>query len=327
MTQQNVVDAANQAKAANDAYANVGEGILPAIQNGNKTLSDLVEACRVHRQAVADALASIGASAPAPSPSPAPSPAPSPSTTVDSFFAAYAGPKILLDPSNSGSRFQDSGGTSALTVAGQSLGRINDIGGGSNHFAMGTAGKRPTFGQEGGRSYVSADAVDDCLVSVNSLDLSGVNKLTMIFGLRKRTISNPAIIAELGGNGEGSGAFAVNATPSGFNVEGTGSSATSQAFIDTANPVLSVLTVQIDLSGASGWVTRIQHNNDAVTDNTLAGSRTFLNANLNLFSRDTYALFGPIDLYSFVLLGGNFPSDANLLMLRQYVAGKTGVTL
>lgn len=322
MNSQDLTDVAVQLKATAKALGDLGDTVLPALQAVESNIAILVTKARDHMLA-ARAAAGItntgGGSSPASS------------ASVAAFFSAYTGKKMWLDPTNTGSLFLDTAAASALSTPGQLVGRINDISGGGNHAIQSVATKRPAFGQEGGLSYISGDGVDDGLYTASSLDLTSTNKLTLIVGLRKRNADATTMIAELGPEFTTGGAFGLyinQAAPqSYFSWGASGTQNNPTPIIASNTPDLAVLTCQLDLSKSNGWSMRLQRNNDTVEDPSEAGNRNLANAVLNLMCRNKTGLFSAVDIYSFMLLGGDFPSTSDLLMLRSYAAAKTGVTL
>lgn len=312
MTQQAVTDAATQCKTAFDSVAALCEGILAQAQAKETTLIGLVEQARL--QAVA-AQATVVSGDP----------------DIAAFFTGYSGVKLWVDPATTGARWQDAAGTTAITAAGQPVGRLTNLSGAGPHLIQATAGSRPTYGTEGGRSYVSGDGVADGLYSSAAIDLTSTNKITLIMGVKKRAGNGTFMMAELGSAFTGGGAFGLYIVPDGpqgyFNGGASGATNTPSPVIASATPDLAVVTLQVDLSNTPGWAVKLQRNNDVITDTVTAGNRNFISAVLNVLCRDNASLFAPVDLYSFMLLGGAFPSDANLLMLQRYTAAKTGITL
>jgi hypothetical protein len=70
------------------------------------------------------------------------------------------------DPSDLSTMFQDSAGTTPVTAAGQSVGKINDKSGRGNFVFQPTAGRLPVLQQDAGsRYYLALDGVDDNLIT------------------------------------------------------------------------------------------------------------------------------------------------------------------
>jgi hypothetical protein len=74
------------------------------------------------------------------------------------------------DPSDFSTMFQDSAGTTPVTAAGQTVGRINDKSGRNNHASQTTASARPVLRQDANsKYYLEFDGVEDRFV----VNLSG----------------------------------------------------------------------------------------------------------------------------------------------------------
>jgi hypothetical protein len=71
---------------------------------------------------------------------------------------------VWFDPSDFSTLFQDSAGTTPVTAAGQSVGKMLDKSGRANHVTQPTAGKLPILQQDGnGKYYLAVDGVNDCM--------------------------------------------------------------------------------------------------------------------------------------------------------------------
>lgn len=78
------------------------------------------------------------------------------------FVGGYAG--AFYDASDIASLYQDSAGATAVTAAGQVVGRISDKSGNGLHAIQATAGARPAWSADAsGRMSLSFDGVDDML--------------------------------------------------------------------------------------------------------------------------------------------------------------------
>ena len=77
------------------------------------------------------------------------------------------------DPSDLSTLFQDSAGTTPVTVAGQPVGLMLDKSGNGNHATQATAAKRPTYTTGSGLAWLAFDGVDDELVTQSNINVSG----------------------------------------------------------------------------------------------------------------------------------------------------------
>lgn len=111
------------------------------------------------------------------------------------LFAASE-PGVWLDPSDLSTLFQDSAGTTPVTAAGQSVGRILDKSGRGNHATQVTAAARPIYQVDsGGRGYLLFDGVDDFLVTPTITP--GTDKVQVFTGVRKLSDAAVQILYEL----------------------------------------------------------------------------------------------------------------------------------
>jgi hypothetical protein len=72
----------------------------------------------------------------------------------------------VFNPTDKGTLFQDTGGTTPVTAHGQSVARKNDISGNGNHATQATAAKRPLYIENGNNRYIEFDGVDDEMFSL-----------------------------------------------------------------------------------------------------------------------------------------------------------------
>jgi hypothetical protein len=79
-----------------------------------------------------------------------------------------------FDPSDISTLFQNAAGTTPVTAAGQSVGKILDKSGRGNHATQSTASRLPTYQTGAGLHWLEFDGVDDELVT-GTLSLSGAD--------------------------------------------------------------------------------------------------------------------------------------------------------
>jgi len=118
----------------------------------------------------------------------------------------YASPASLFangeqgawyDPSDLTTLFQDSAGTTPVTAAGQSVGKMLDKSGRGNHATQATSLQRPTYQVDGaGRPYLSFDGVDDGMVT--GTITPATDKAQVFAGIRKLSDILRAMLYELG---------------------------------------------------------------------------------------------------------------------------------
>ena len=110
------------------------------------------------------------------------------------LFAAGE-PGAWLDPSDLTTLFQDDAGTTPVTAAGQSVGRILDKSGRGNHATQSVFASRPIYQVDsGGRGYLSFDGTDDFMVTPTITP--GTDKVQVFAGVRKLSDALQAIFLE-----------------------------------------------------------------------------------------------------------------------------------
>lgn len=94
------------------------------------------------------------------------------------FTGGYAGGAWAMTAAN---LRQSSAGTGAV-VNGDPVGYVMDLSGNGKHLTQATSGKRPTYVESGGVSYLDFDGVDDTMAV--ALDFSADNKCTIVIAWR-----------------------------------------------------------------------------------------------------------------------------------------------
>jgi hypothetical protein len=156
---------------------------------------------------------------------------------------------LVLDAVDSSTLWQDTAGTTAITAAGQTIGRWSDISGKGNHVTQATAGSRPTY--RTGSPRVEFNGTNNRLFTASTVNMSGSDKCTVIVALATRGTANHGIFS-LGGNSAGdlnlgwySGAGGYRAVNyNGGTEAGAGISALDQPAV----PHTRVMTVEVDRS-------------------------------------------------------------------------------
>ena len=98
-----------------------------------------------------------------------------------------------FDPSDPSTLFQDSAGTTPVTVSGQPVGLMLDKSGNGNHATQATSSKRPTYTEGGGLSWLAFDGVDDSMRTANGV--LNVADVSMLIAISRETESDRSIIA------------------------------------------------------------------------------------------------------------------------------------
>lgn len=236
---------------------------------------------------------------------------------------------IWLDPSDLATMFQDDAGTTPVTAAGQVVGLIRDKSGNGNHATQATAASKPILRNTGALWWLEFDGVDDFLVTGN-INLTGTNKLSGFFGLRKMTVNPASVFAELSANsGVNNGTFAIFAPPATNPTLTFGSRCRSDATLDNTsnasflNPFTAVLTALMDFAGVTST---LRVNGDQTNASAAPSAVNFSSNPLYIGRRGgTTQPFNGL-MYGLIIRG----AASNTLTVagaEGYIASKTGVTL
>jgi hypothetical protein len=170
---------------------------------------------------------------------------------------------------------------------------------------------------------------NDALVT-NSIDFTATDEMSVFAGVRKLSASGRAMLLELSATAANSGAFNIAAPESAddysFGLTGNAGSPYYQP-AGYGAPVTNLLSVGFDYAGAARAEEIIPSVNAALAQSggagTAAGTNTgFLNAALNIGSRNNASLFFNGRLFSLVVLGrGVTPTE--LTQTEGYVESKT----
>lgn len=251
-----------------------------------------------------------------------------------SLFAASE-PGVWLDPSDLTTLFQDDAGTTPVTAAGQSVGRILDKSGRGNHATQSIFASRPIYQVDsGGRGYLSFDGVDDFLVTPTITP--GTDKVQVFAGVRK--LSDAAgMLAEMSVTSVGNaGAFYfVTGNDTGIlglrngytsTARGTAAATTSHtAQIAVAAPDTAVLTATHDIAGDLSTIRRNGANGTNATGDK--GTGNYLAYPLYIGRRGGTTLPFNGRLYGLITrFGANLTAD-QITQTERWMAQRTGVTL
>lgn len=160
----------------------------------------------------------------------------------------------VLLPSRAETLFQDDAGSTPLTAAGQTVGRIMDVSGRDNHFTQSTSGFRPTYRLDtSDRAYLEFGGVDDFLSS--GTITPGSDKVCVVLGIRKLSDASTAALLEASANPNiNAGSFWVLApnlsNTYSFLSRGTGIGVVTSA-ASFASPITNIVTGLGDISGDS----------------------------------------------------------------------------
>ena len=240
-----------------------------------------------------------------------------------------AEPGVWFDPSDLSTLFQDSAGTTPVTTAGQTVGKMLDKSGRGNHATQATLAQRPTYQIDGtGRPYLSFDGVNDSMVT-NTIT-PAINKVQVFAGVQKLSDATAGIVAELSVTSvSNAGTFNVLAPSStgasgnfAFYSKGTTTPATAATSAITLAPVTAVLT---GLGDIAGDLMSIRTNSTVGTNSTLdQGSGNFLAYPLYIGRRAGTALPFNGRIYSLIVRFGPSLTTDQIASAENWVNSKTG---
>jgi hypothetical protein len=226
------------------------------------------------------------------------------------FAGGQAG--VWYDPSDLGTLFQDSAGTTPVTATGQPVGRILDKSGRGNHAIQATSGSRPIYRDVGGFRYLEFDGVDDFLRATFTI----TQPIDRISAVKQISWTNADRIF--------CGGAAISST-----LQQAGSSPFLVLYTGTANLVMDP-SPAIDVAGVvterhSGATSRIAFNNNAYD---VADTGTLAPGGITIGARFDGASPGNFHLYQAIMRGGPTPmTDAQVAACRTRCAEKSGVYL
>lgn len=229
--------------------------------------------------------------------------APNPDAAITALFAASE-QGAWYDPSDFSTMFQDAAGTTPVTAVGQPVGRIKDKSGRGNHATQATSAARPVLQQDGaGKYYLAFDGVDDFIETSGATWTADMDIL-------------------LGAQNSGACVSVHGATAIQFVLVAEASS-TSASSIASNSPINYVngtaTTDQTRGALASAWPV----STNAIIESQGADLLTSWGGGLRLGYYQFFAGFSR--MYGLILREGMTPTQ--LTDVRNYIAGKTGVTL
>jgi len=228
------------------------------------------------------------------------------------------------DPSDITTLFQDTAGAVPVTASGQAVARMNDKSGRGNNALQGTASKRPIYTVASGRAYLLFDGIDDHFFA-SAIDLTTVNKMTVISGVKRLSNAAGGIIAELGTNGAQAGIFTMADPITSslgwlYRSRGTLAATAQQATIDAA-PQTSVLTGVSDIAAPMCQIRR--NGTLMISDPQSQGTGNYGNNIMVIGSRNGASLFFNGHLYGLIVRAA--ASTANeLTTAEEWMNAKTG---
>jgi hypothetical protein len=217
------------------------------------------------------------------------------------FLSAEKG--AWYDPSDLSTVFQDTAATTP-SVVGDPVGRINDKSGNGFHLLQATAGLRPLLQTEGGRYYLNFDGTDDEMAVTATLGFTST--MESFIGLHPVTGTTKYVII----NGQGDYFYHIA-------VNGDVSSAASNA----GTPAYKVDNVSIGTSRDNVW--------DALTLDTphVIEATTLDLSTWTALRIDAYAAAWRMTGRVYGIILRQALTAAEIISVRSWMAGKTGVTL
>lgn len=164
-----------------------------------------------------------------------------------SFFNGRAG--FALDYSDAAKLFQLSNGTTAVSANDDPIGYATDLSGNTRHATQATALNRPLY--KAAEPRAQWDGSNDLMLTP-AVNLSTVDKMTVVFSVRNASNADTQIICDLGTSGAGAAQVRlVSGRLNGQLIGSTGTSAVSETAAAPAVPVDRVMAVVFDLAGAA----------------------------------------------------------------------------
>ena len=234
-----------------------------------------------------------------------------------------------FDPSDPSTLFQDSAGTTPVTVSGQPVGLMLDKSGNGNHATQATSSKRPTYTEGSGLSWLAFDGVDDAMATA-AIDFTGTDKMSVFAGVR-RVDNIPRILSELSVDlNFNIGSFYLLSGKNrftGFNSLARGSgpwAASLEAGISSSPPQTAVLAVTHDVSGGFSTMRVNGVAGTSGTENERMGN--FGNYPMFIGARNQASLYFKGNIYG-LIIPGKMASADEIASTEAYLAAKSGVTL
>lgn len=224
-------------------------------------------------------------------------------------------PGAWYDMTDLSTMWQDTGGTTPVTAAGQQCARLDDKSGNGHHATQATGTKQPTVRQDAnGVYYLEFDGTDDELIN-GTMDLSASQEsLFALGGITSNDATSQGYPFNFGGNYQlaGNAGFLLAVASTGSilvggrsTIGGTGAVSTGFAFGKT---VPFVLVGVVDFSQAAGSeVYAISNGSRIEQDNGLSDNNTGVlksSGSVYIGSRGG-AVFYEGDIYCCVVRGGS----------------------
>jgi hypothetical protein len=210
------------------------------------------------------------------------------------------------------------------------VGYIEDSSGNGHHIQQTTAGKRPIFKTSGGLNWLEGTGAAGArgLSSVNTIDMTATNNVTICAGVTRDTASTGCIVEHTANAGTTNGGYWLFFDGGNvYSTFGKGSLAFSaNTFVTTAaitapNTRVLVATNPIDS------FSKIRENTVSRTAvSSTKGTGNYANATLYIGSRANTSEYIDGNIYS-LFAYTDIKTGADLTAIETYLAEKSGVTL
>jgi hypothetical protein len=242
------------------------------------------------------------------------------------------------DPSDITTLFQDDAGTTPVTAAGQSVGRMLDKSGRGNHATQANVAQRPLYDIDGnGNPYLLFDGSDDGMATGNIVP--GTDKAQVFAGARKLSDTGVGVIANNGNPFTTQSTVALGASTAlgdasrrtwFGNTRGTGAAQSLRSTGIFAAPDTAVLSGLYDNAGAViGDAIKVRRNGveGPYVGATLAGGTgNYATAPINI---GFYSPGSPFNgrIYGVIVRFGANLSTEQIQQTEAWIAERTGVTI
>ena len=230
---------------------------------------------------------------------------------------------VWYDPSDLSTLFQDSAGTTPVTAAGQTVGKMLDKSGCGNHATQATLAQRPTYQIDSSdRPYLLFDGVDDGMVT-STITAPGVDKAQVFTGLRKLSNAASGVPFELGNASNGGIAlFAPFGAANNYSLRSRGTISVDVASLGYTPPITNVVTGLGDISGDRAT---LRVNGAQVAQSTSdQGTGNYLAYPFYIGRRGGTTLPFNGRIYSLITRFGPNLTDGQITSTESWVNGKTG---
>ena len=249
-------------------------------------------------------------------------------------------PRTLLDGATNGGAwydisavgtlYQDSDGTIPVTAVGDPVGFVTDRSSNGNHLIQTTNSKRPVLRQDtSGYYYLEFDGATQCLVTANTIDMTGASGNTFCSGFKRDSTTTADTFIEHGIGGADVYASTITsfaASPKWYSTIRGPTGAPSSDITISANK--SVVTVLGDRTQATSAAQIVQRLNGASVSNTVTGTAVPTNSkfgNYKLYVGARNQTTNPFvgRLYQLVWVS-DIVTGGDLTDLEGWVNSKTG---